>query len=513
LRYHRLFFKSYHVHVYSYKFVLFLRKYSCNQLLGAMIGCIICFNVADDIGRRKGLLIAACLYFVGAIIEYISGDSSWNATTGICVLVTGRLIYGFGCGFAMHGAPAYIGEMAPAPIRGMLVSLKEAFIVIGIVLGYSIGYSFSETRGGWRITYGISSVFAVVMFIGIWFLPPSCRWLALKGKTEEAIASLKFVHPRLPAEEVESLKVMSEQASGFQQRSSISQDYAMLTSPTVYPAMVAGVGLVIFQQITGQPSVLYYADTIFNDVGVDTVASIGISLFKLIATICATVYVDKYGRKLLLYIGCSLMLIALVILGTAFLFPYKGEEDCNGYTSSSSCPSTCNWNSGCGTECSVNDDDCTCCGATGITAQKGIILASLFLYIGGYQVGYGPIAWLLISEIFPLKVRGKAVSIAVVTNFFFNAVMAFVFPVELSEIGAAATFFIYGIILAIGIYFIYRYVPETKGFTLEQIEDYFLRQSLKPSSSGSSSADEYHIEDSEDVDGIKEETGRLVPLI
>ncbi|OZB20118.1 MAG: hypothetical protein B7X58_01590, partial [Marinobacter sp. 34-60-7] len=115
--------------------------------------------------------------------------------------------------------------------------------------------------------------------------------------------------------------------------------------------------LVVFQQITGQPSVLYYADTIFKDVGVDAVASIGISLFKLLATLCATFNVDKYGRKLLLYIGCSLMLVALMILGTAFLFPYTSADDCNGNTIQSDCPNTCAWSSGC--ECSATDDDCT----------------------------------------------------------------------------------------------------------------------------------------------------------
>jgi hypothetical protein len=125
----------------------------------------------------------------------------------------------------------------------------------------------------------------------------------------------------------------------------------------------------------------------------------------------------------------------------------------------------------------------------GINAQKSVILTALFIYIGGYQIGFGPISWLLISEIFPLKVRGKAVSIAVVTNFFFNAVMAFLFPVELETIGSAGTFFLYGAILALGIVYIYRYVPETKGFTLEQIEDYFLKISLGKNAGRHGSAD------------------------
>ena len=120
---------------------------------------------------------------------------------------------------------------------------------------------------------------------------------------------------------------------------------------------------------------------------------------------------------------------------------------------------------------------CTCCGADGMTGQKAAILTALFVYIGGYQVGFGPISWLLISEIFPLEVRGKAVSIAVVTNFFWNTVMTFIFPVELEYIGSAPTFYLYAMILLAAIYFIHKRVPETKGLSLEEIEEFFLRSS------------------------------------
>ena len=123
------------------------------------------------------------------------------------------------------------------------------------------------------------------------------------------------------------------------------------------------------------------------------------------------------------------------------------------------------------------DASCTCCSADGINLQKTVILASLFIYIGGYQVGFGPISWLLISEIFPLEVRGKAVSIAVVTNFFWNTLMTFLFPIELEFFGSASTFYFYAIILAAGIYFIYKKVPETKGMSLEEIEEFFMNSS------------------------------------
>jgi MFS family permease len=124
-----------------------------------------------------------------------------------------------------------------------------------------------------------------------------------------------------------------------------------------------------------------------------------------------------------------------------------------------------------------SDALCACCGAGGITTQKSIILVALFIYIGGYQVGFGPVCWLIISEIFPLEVRGKAVSLAVVTNFLWNTIMTFIFPAELEYIGTAPTFYLYALILVFGIYFIYTRVPETKGLSLEEIEDFFVRKS------------------------------------
>ena len=116
--------------------------------LGALIGSLTCFQVADGLGRRRSLILASCLYSTVAILEVSSANPNWSASTGITTLLFGRLIYGIACGFAMHGAPAYIGEMAPSAIRGLLVSLKEAFIVLGMVLGYTIGYSYSRTVGG-----------------------------------------------------------------------------------------------------------------------------------------------------------------------------------------------------------------------------------------------------------------------------------------------------------------------------------------------------------------------------
>lgn len=457
-------------------------------VFGAMIGSMIMFAIADDIGRKRTLMCAGVMYLCGAIIQAYSGDPSFNTATGVGVLICGRCVYGLACGFAMHAAPAYIGEMAPFSIRGTLVALKEAFIVVGMLLGYSIGYSLQEVEGGWRWTYGCSGFLAVFMIIGVSQLPYSSRWLALKGRVEEAKASMRFVSPNITEAEmqevidnatiaagdknaVQTTATMAASEEGNTDESSplngdgpvttnkkndepenvdccsyVANEYTKFQQPTIRAALIAGLGVVLLQQITGQPSVLYYADTLFKEIGLSGAASIGVSAFKLLMTLATTVTVDKYGRRLLLFIGCSIMLVSLILLGFMFLLPYT------------------------------------------FSVQISILIA-LFFYIGGYQIGFGPIAWLFISEVFPLEYRGKAVSMAVVTNFFFNAIMTLLFALELELIGASLTFFIYGIILAGGMYFMYYRVPETKGLTLEEIEALFLKigtRDLKEARNGES---------------------------
>lgn len=450
-------------------------------MFGALLGSLTCFKIADGLGRRRTLIIAAFLFIIGAIIEYASGNSSFSAAAGLSLLLIGRIIYGYACGFAMHGAPAYIGEMAPPQIRGVLVSLKEVFIVLGMLLGYTIGYIYSFRVGGWRITYFWAVLPAVVMLYGMWHLPFSARWLALQGRVSEAKDAMRFVIPELPMSEIESLRELALQSSmrrAENRPESLAEDIRRFRAPNIYPALVAGIGLVIFQQISGQPSVLYYADSLFEDVGMDLSASILVAAWKLIATSVATVTVDKYGRKTLLLWGCSLMLVALVILTIAFMFPYTSAETCNEYTTSDTCPGSdgCSWSSSCSSTCLLSgeaDNDCDCCTAS-FDFHKDVLLFALFVYIGGYQIGFGPISWLMISEIFPLEVRGKAVSMAVVMNFFWNTVMTLLFPVELEYLGSSLTFFIYLIIICFALYFVNRNVPETKGMTLEQIEAYFV---------------------------------------
>mmetsp|Transcript_35090 Transcript_35090/g.69140 ORF Transcript_35090/g.69140 Transcript_35090/m.69140 type:complete len:515 (-) Transcript_35090:101-1645(-) len=396
---------------------------------GALLGSFLMFLCADALGRRTELRLGGALYAAGALLEaWTARSGDWGAGLGLTVLLAGRLIYGVGVGITMHGAPTYLSEQSPTQIRGLLISLKEASIVLGILMGYFVGLVFSKTVGGWAMTYGVAIIPAVLIVALSFVIPESCRWLLLQGKEREALESLSFVFRGGHAErEFETLKNNQEIAEQTQEVQGGGN--RGIWDPSYRAPFRAGVGIIVLQQITGQPSVLSYATPIFRDAGLSDYATILVAVFKLVATLCAAVTVEKFGRKNLLYTGCSLMLAALIALSLSFGNTSQGAE--------------------------------------------GTILIAMFVYIGGYQVGFGPIGWLIISEVFPLSVRGQAVAVAVQMNFLLNAIVQFGVPVLESWIGLNFTFATFAAFTAYSIYFVKANVPETKGFTLEEIEQQF----------------------------------------
>lgn len=217
---------------------------------------------------------------------------------------------------------------------------------------------------------------------------------------------------------------------------------SLFSNPSFRPALQAGLGLVFLQQITGQPSVLSYATPILARVpGLSSSSSVLLALFKVLATSVSVVLVEKNGRKILLTIGCSLMLVALLVL----TFAFQDDNDDN-----------------------ENDNETE----TGtIDTRSLFVIGGMFTYIAGYQIGFGPISWLMISEVFPQSIRGTAVALAVQTNFALNAVVQFLVPILQSELGLSSTFLLFGCLTAYSLYFIQQNVPETKGLTLEEIEE------------------------------------------
>ncbi|WVZ03512.1 hypothetical protein V8G54_024318 [Vigna mungo] len=400
------------------------------SLYGALIGSVLAFNVADFLGRRRELILAALLYFVGALVTAFAPDFP--------VLVLGRLIYGIGIGLAMHAAPMYIAETAPTPIRGQLISLKEFFIVLGMVAGYVIGSLFVVTVAGWRYMYGVSSPIAIIMGLGMWWLPASPRWLllrAVQGKGD--VQNSKDIAIR-------SLCQLRGQASGDSAHGQVDEILAELSyigkekeatfgelfQGKCLKALWIGAGLVLFQQITGQPSVLYYAASIFQSAGFSgasdaTRVSILLGAFKLIMTGVAVLIVDKLGRRPLLLGGVSGIVISLFLMGSYYVF---------------------------------------------LDNSPVIAVVGLLLYVGCYQISFGPIGWLMIAEIFPLRLRGRGLGIAVLVNFGANALVTFAFSPLEELLGAGILFYIFCVIAVASLAFIYLVVPETKGLTLEEIE-------------------------------------------
>ncbi|WJX45784.1 hypothetical protein P8452_32639 [Trifolium repens] len=408
------------------------------SLYGALFGSLLAFAIADFIGRKRQLIGAALLYLLGSAITATAPE--------LAVLLAGRLIYGLGIGLAMHGAPLYIAETCPSQIRGTLVSLKELFIVLGILLGYFVGSFQISTVGGWRFMYGFSAPLAVLMGLGMLTLPASPRWLLLKavqGKgsfqdlKEKAIVSLSKLRGRPPGDK-ESEKQIEESIvslkSAYEDQESEANFLEVFQGPNL-KAFIIGGGLVLFQQITGQPSVLYYAGPILQSAGFSAAAdaakvSVVIGLFKLVMTSVAVLKVDDLGRRPLLIGGVSGIALSLVLLSAYYKF---------------------------------------------LGGLPVVAVGALLLYVGCYQISFGPISWLMVSEIFPLRTRGRGISLAVLTNFASNAVVTFAFSPLKEYLGAENLFLLFAAIALVSLLFIVTSVPETKGLSLEDIESKILK--------------------------------------
>ncbi|EMA04632.1 MFS transporter, sugar porter (SP) family [Haloarcula vallismortis] len=391
-------------------------------MAGAAAGAAVGGQLADRLGRRRLILIAAIVFFVGSFTMAVAPN--------VPVLVAGRLIDGVAIGFASIVGPLYISEIAPPSIRGGLTSLNQLMVTTGILLSYFVNYAFADA-GAWRWMLGAGMVPAVVLAIGILKMPESPRWLFEHGQKDEARAVLERTRSSGVEQELDEIEETVETQSETGVRD--------LLAPWLRPALVVGLGLAVFQQITGINAVIYYAPTILESTGLGNVASIlatvGIGTINVVMTVVAILLVDRVGRRRLLLVGVGGMVATLVVLGTVFYLPGLG-------------------------------------GGLGIIAT-----ISLMLFVSFFAIGLGPVFWLLISEIYPLSVRGSAMGVVTVANWGANLLVSLTFPVLTDGVGTAATFWLFGLCSLVGLVFVYSYVPETKGRTLEAIED-DLRQNI-----------------------------------
>jgi SP family galactose:H+ symporter-like MFS transporter len=392
-------------------------------LVGAVIGAGVGGDLADRFGRRKMIIIAGFIFGIGATTSTV-GTAFLPYVT---VLIAGRTIVGVGIGVASEVAPLYISEVAPAKMRGSLVSLNQLAVTMGIVVSYLVDYAFAPIEG-WRYMLGLAIVPATILVIGMTFVPNTPRWLVRQVRMDEAKAVLKRIRPSGEVDkEVEEIQEGLKQQKGGR---------AELRNPLVKPALTVGIGLAIFQQITGINTVIYYAPTIFQAAGFASASSaifatLSVGVVNVLMTVVAIFLMDRVGRRPLLLIGLAGMMASLVVLGVAFFMP-------------------------------------------GLSGNVGFITTgSLMAYVGFFALGLGPVFWLLISEIYPLKVRGLAMSIASEANWGSNLVVAFTFLTLVNLLSRSGTFWLFALVAAGAWAFTYLMVPETKGKTLEEIESHW----------------------------------------
>ncbi len=390
-------------------------------LAGAAIGALIGGRLADLFGRRKLLIATAIIFAAGAILCALASSAT--------ILAVGRIIVGFGIGLSSSGVPVYISEVAPAEARGWQVSLFQLAITVGILLAYLVDYAFAPSQG-WRWMFGLAIVPAAIFGVGMLFLPESPRWLLRRAKRDTARAMLARIRGTndVAAEfrDIEQSVAKAPESGRFSD----------LFTASLRPALAVGIGLAIFQQITGINTVIYYAPLIIQRAGISSasgaiLATAGIGAVNVLVTILSMWLIDRAGRRPLLLTGIAGMAITLGLLGLVFHMPQ----------------------------------------ATGGLAWLAVI--SMMAYVGSFAISLGPIFWLLISEIYPLKIRNSAEGIAATFNWGANLVVTLTFLTLVEVLGPSRTFWLYGLCAIAAGVFSYYFVPETKGHTLEQIEDFW----------------------------------------
>ncbi|MFZ1807900.1 MAG: sugar porter family MFS transporter [Cyclobacteriaceae bacterium] len=388
-------------------------------LIGALIGAMTGGILADRFGRRRVIIATATLFVGGAIVTALSPTFT--------LLIAGRIIVGAAIGVASFTTPLYISEVSPVKIRGRLVSINQVALTSGIVISYLVDYALVDIQG-WRWMFGLAAVPAAILAVGMFWLPESPRWLMSKNLIDSA---------RTVLERIRRTKDVGTELKDIQSSLAVqSGGWRDLFTPIVRPALIVGVGLAILQQITGINTVIYYAPMIFEFTGAKSasasiLATIGVGVVNVAMTVVALLLVDRVGRRPLLLIGLTGMIIGLGVLGLAFQLPSLS-------------------------------------GSLGWIAE-----ISLMLYVGAFAIGLGPVFWLLISEIYPLKIRGVAMSVATSANWGANLFVALTFLTLIQATGKSSTFWIYGLV-GIGAWlFTWFYVPETKGRSLEDIESHW----------------------------------------
>jgi sugar porter (SP) family MFS transporter len=385
-------------------------------LIGAMLGAVIGGGVADRIGRRATLLWGGGLFVLGSVLAPLSPD--------VLTLIAARALLGLAIGFTSVTAPVYISELAPPQSRGRLISLYQLALTVGIALADLVGYWLAGQQA-WRWMFGIGVAPACLFLILVATLPESPRWLFAHNKTDEARSVLSTYidaeGTRLFLEDIQvALQVKMDKRWG-----------SLWTAAR--GSLVIAVGFTVLQQVTGINTIIYYGPQIFSLAGITSnrsaiFATLIVAVTNMLATIIALLFVDRIGRKPLLYVGVGGMTTALFVLSWAF------------YHQSS------------------------------LGSALGLVATiCLVAYIACFAFSMGPIAWILVAEVFPLQVRVRGVAAATIGSGASNFLVSLTFLSIIAAVGNAVTFAIYGVFCVLTLLFVRFVVPETKGRDLESI--------------------------------------------
>ena len=399
---------------------------AASALIGCVIGAIAAGYTSTKYGRRGALLIAALLFFISALGSAVP-DQYWT-------FIFYRIIGGIGVGIASMVSPMYIAEIAPPQKRGALVSCNQFAIIFGMLVVYFVNYGIalmgSESwlnEMGWRYMFGSEMIPAGLFFFLLFSVPETPRWLAMRGRDEQAKELLS---------KISKGKDFDSQWKEIKD-SLVEVSTASITSRKILPILVIGIMLSVLQQVTGINVFLYYAPVILksfssSSTDIALLQTILVGAVNLTFTVIAIITVDKYGRKPLMMLGAGLMAISMIAIGTAAYLNVIG----------------------------------------------GYLLVFVLTYIAAFALSLGPVTWVLLSEIFPNNVRSKALSIAVFAQWVANYAVSQTFPMMndqnswlFKEFNGGFPFWFYGVMGLVTIYFVHRFVPETKGKSLEELEE------------------------------------------
>ena len=393
--------------------------------LGALFGALLGGDLADRLGRQKAVLIAGVVFTLGSLVEALA--------PGTLVLVVGRLVVGLGVGIAAVAAPLYAAELAPTSRRGRFISAYQLAVAAGIFAAYLVDGWLSKS-GGWRWMLGLSAAPGLLLVAIAVITPQSPRWLMRMGRREEAAIQLRRLHPGLnPASSLDAMAAALAEDSG---RASWREVFGRHWRKP----LLVGIGLAVFQQITGINAIIYYADQIFAAAGFvgrssqTMVTTWAVGGVNVAATFIAIAFIDRLGRRKLLLAGLLGMGLSLAVVGVTFHFMTADA------------------------------------GAGSLSAAGLVTLVALVVFIACFAFSMGPVVWTVINEIFPGHIRGRAVAVATAFNWASAFLVSQVFLSLVTLIGNSFTFGLFALFCALGWIWVFCAVPETKDRSLEQIQ-------------------------------------------